>query len=152
MACILLWSSAVRVHDSQAYRKMDLTGECISCILELREILPSFQTEKNQKAKTHLARPNEMSMMTTMSIASDWVLLIPGFRLLSKMVLRCILNVIFDVLVLKLEPCPTHETVLVLNLAFFWDFKSDRETSAWSKVYGMQVRGRYPLWEDTVKI
>ena len=25
MACILFWSSAVRVHDSQAYRKMDVT-------------------------------------------------------------------------------------------------------------------------------
>ena len=25
MACILLWSSAVRVHDSQAYRKLDVT-------------------------------------------------------------------------------------------------------------------------------
>ena len=25
MACILLWSSAVRVHDSQAYRKMNVT-------------------------------------------------------------------------------------------------------------------------------
>ena len=25
MACILLWSSAVRVHDSQAYRQMDVT-------------------------------------------------------------------------------------------------------------------------------
>ena len=24
MACILLWSSAVRVHNSQAYRKMDV--------------------------------------------------------------------------------------------------------------------------------
>ena len=39
MACILLWSSAVRVHDSQAYRKMDMTRERISRILELREIL-----------------------------------------------------------------------------------------------------------------
>ena len=39
MACILLWSSSMRVHDSQAYRKMDLTRECISRILELREIL-----------------------------------------------------------------------------------------------------------------
>ena len=47
MACILLWSSAVRVHDSQAYRKMDVTRECISCILELREILLSFQTGFN---------------------------------------------------------------------------------------------------------
>ena len=47
MACILLWSSALRVHDSQADRKMDVTRECISHILELREILPSFQTGFN---------------------------------------------------------------------------------------------------------
>ena len=44
MACTLLWSSAVRVHDSQAYRKMDVTWECI---LELGEILLSFQTGFN---------------------------------------------------------------------------------------------------------
>ena len=44
MACILLLGFAVRVHDSQAYRKMDVTRECISRILELREILLSFQT------------------------------------------------------------------------------------------------------------
>ena len=44
MACIVLWSSAVRVHDSQAYRKMDVTRERISRILELREILLSIQT------------------------------------------------------------------------------------------------------------
>ena len=37
MACIFLWSSAVRIHDLQAYRKMDVTRECISCIAELRE-------------------------------------------------------------------------------------------------------------------
>ncbi len=43
MACILLWSSAVRVHDSQAYRKMDVTRERISRILELKEILLSIQ-------------------------------------------------------------------------------------------------------------
>ena len=30
MACILLWSSAEKVHDSQAYRKMDVTRERIS--------------------------------------------------------------------------------------------------------------------------
>ena len=47
MACILLWSSAVRVYDSQAYRKMDVTWERISCILDLREILLSFQTGFN---------------------------------------------------------------------------------------------------------
>ena len=47
MACILLWSSAVRVHDSQVYRKMEVTRERISCILELREQLLSFQTGFN---------------------------------------------------------------------------------------------------------
>ena len=34
----------MKVHDSQANRKMDVTRERISCILELREILLSFQT------------------------------------------------------------------------------------------------------------
>ena len=34
----------MRVHDSQAYRKMDVTRERISRILELREILLSFHT------------------------------------------------------------------------------------------------------------
>ena len=43
MACILLWNSAVRVHDIQTYRKMDVTRERISHILELREILLSIQ-------------------------------------------------------------------------------------------------------------
>ena len=47
MACIHLCRSAVRVHDSQAYRKMDVTKERISRILELREILLSFQTGFN---------------------------------------------------------------------------------------------------------
>ena len=34
----------MRVHDSQAYRMMDVTKERIRCILELREILSSIQT------------------------------------------------------------------------------------------------------------
>ena len=44
IASVLLWSSAVWVHDSQAYRKRDVTRERISRILELREILLSIQT------------------------------------------------------------------------------------------------------------
>ena len=43
MARILLCSFAVRVHDSQAYGKMDLTREHRSHILQLRETLLSFQ-------------------------------------------------------------------------------------------------------------
>ena len=34
----------MRVHDSQAYRKIDVTRERISLMLELREILLSIQT------------------------------------------------------------------------------------------------------------
>ena len=37
----------MRVHESQAYKKMDMTREHISRILELREILLSFQTGFN---------------------------------------------------------------------------------------------------------
>ena len=47
MACILLRSFSVKVHDSQAYRKMDVTRERISRLLELREISLSFQTGFN---------------------------------------------------------------------------------------------------------
>ena len=47
MACILLCTSAVGVLDSQAYREMDVTGERISSILELRKILQSFKTGFN---------------------------------------------------------------------------------------------------------
>ena len=34
----------MKVHDSQAYRKMDVTRERFNRILELREILLSFET------------------------------------------------------------------------------------------------------------
>ena len=47
VACILLCRSAVRVHNSQAYRKMDVTRERIRLTLELKEILLSFQTGFN---------------------------------------------------------------------------------------------------------
>ena len=47
MACILLWSSAVRVHDSLVYRNVDVTRELISRILELIGKLLSFQTGLN---------------------------------------------------------------------------------------------------------
>ena len=37
----------MRVHDSQAYKKMDVKRERINRILELREMLFSFQTGFN---------------------------------------------------------------------------------------------------------
>ena len=39
----LMMMMMIRVHDSQAYRKMDVTRERISYILELREMVLSFQ-------------------------------------------------------------------------------------------------------------
>ena len=47
MTCILLWSSAVRVHDSHAYRKMHVTRKRISGFLEMRQMLLLFQTGFN---------------------------------------------------------------------------------------------------------
>ena len=44
IARIVLCSSAVKVHDSPSYRKMDVTRKRISRILELREMPLSFQT------------------------------------------------------------------------------------------------------------
>ena len=68
MACILLWSSAVRVHDSQAYRKMDVTRERISRILELREILLSIQYTNNKQVKNS----NEIIFIT--EFCTGWFL------------------------------------------------------------------------------
>ena len=47
MARIFLCNSAVLVHDSQAYRKMGVTRDRISRILEPTEVLLSFQTGFN---------------------------------------------------------------------------------------------------------
>ena len=44
MAGILIFSSAVRDYDSQAYSKVDVTRERISRIMELREMILSFQS------------------------------------------------------------------------------------------------------------
>ena len=42
----------MRVHDSQAYRKMDAARKRVSRILELRETLQSFQTGFNLVSAT----------------------------------------------------------------------------------------------------
>ena len=70
MACILLWNSAVRVHDSQAYRKVDVTRERISRILELREILLSFQTGFNLVSAA-VAYPGEYLRLGTLIIITE---------------------------------------------------------------------------------
>ena len=72
MACILLWSSAVRVHDSQAYRNMDVIRERISYILELREILLSFQAGFNLvNAAVVCAILESISRLETSSVITE---------------------------------------------------------------------------------
>ena len=44
---VFFFETLLRVYDSQAYRKMDVTREHISHILELRQILLLFQTGFN---------------------------------------------------------------------------------------------------------
>ena len=72
MACILLWSSAVRVHDSQAYRKMNVTKKRIGRILELREILLSIQTGFSLvKAVVVCANPESISGLEPSSVIPE---------------------------------------------------------------------------------
>ena len=54
MACILLWSSGVRVHDSQAYRKMNVTRERIS----LKKV-----TSVKEKKKHHFRLEQPFAVM-----------------------------------------------------------------------------------------
>ena len=73
MACILR-SSALRFHDSQAYRKMDVTRERISRTLELREILLSSQTDFNLVNVNHSVNHNlqvsvNHSLLVSFSVA-----------------------------------------------------------------------------------
>ena len=57
----------MRVHDSYAYRKMDVTRECISRTMELREMLLLFQTGFNlfiRSGQNHLLRRSERGKKT----------------------------------------------------------------------------------------
>ena len=60
------------VHDSLAYRKMDVTRELISRILELREILLSFQTGFNLvNAAIVYAIPESISGLEPSSVITE---------------------------------------------------------------------------------
>ena len=62
----------MRVHDLQAFRKMDVTWECISCILKLREILLSFQTGSNfVNAAVVCAIPDSISGLEPSSVITE---------------------------------------------------------------------------------
>ena len=62
----------MRVHVSQAYRKMDVTREHISYILELRQILLSFQTGFNRvNAAVVCASLESISSFETSSVITE---------------------------------------------------------------------------------
>ena len=92
MACILLWSSAARVHDSQAHRKMEVTREHMSHILELREILLSFQTGFNLvNAAVVCTILESISVLEPSSVIFEWVVEICDcLKLLSIYFSRCV--------------------------------------------------------------
>ena len=69
MARIVLWSSAVRVHDSHAYRKKDTTRECISCMLMLDVFLSVHEkTEEDWLWCNH----NGRGVMLGRSVVDAW--------------------------------------------------------------------------------
>ena len=62
----------MKIHDSQAYRKMDATKERISRILELKEMLLSFQTDFNLVSTTVVYAVKEsMSGVEPSSVITD---------------------------------------------------------------------------------
>ena len=74
----------MKVHDSQAYRKMDVTRERIRCIFELREILLSFQTGFNVNAAVIFAILRNISGLEPSSVVTTQVLeACNGLKLLS---------------------------------------------------------------------
>ena len=63
----------MRIHDSQAYRRMDMTRENISRILELREMLLSFQADFNLVNAAAVARaiPESISGSEPSSVITE---------------------------------------------------------------------------------
>ncbi len=81
----------MRVHDSQAYRKRDVTKERISRILELREILLSFQTVLNLNAAVVCAILESISGLEPSSVITAQVLQAgDSLKLLSIYVDLCV--------------------------------------------------------------
>ena len=82
----------MRVHDSQAYRKMDATRKRVSRIVELREILLSFQTGFNLvNAAVVCTILESISVLEPSSVIFEWVVEICDcLKLLSIYFSRCV--------------------------------------------------------------
>ena len=61
----------MRVHDSQAYRKMDVTRERISRILELKEILLSIQIGFNLVNAVVVCYPGSISGLEPSTVITE---------------------------------------------------------------------------------
>ena len=105
MARILVCSATVRVHDSQAYRKMAVTRERISRILELREMVLSLQTGFNLvNAAVVCAIPESISALEPSSVTTE-----PRYLKLVTVSSFCLFTLIFLIMLLVL---------FVINVAF----------------------------------
>ena len=56
MARILLWSSAVRVHDSQAYRKMDVQNSAVQNSVQIFSTSALDSAMEKEKRQSHKQR------------------------------------------------------------------------------------------------
>ena len=93
MVCFLLCSSAVRVHGSQAHKKMDVTKEHISHILELTEMLLLFQTDFNLINAAVICAILESILGLKPSSGFNWAQVLESFDCLK------LLPIYFDLLV-----------------------------------------------------
>ena len=96
----------MRVHDSQAYRKMDGTRERISRILALREILLSFQTGlslvnailesiSGLVPSSVITEPRYLKLVTVSSVCLFALIsvLMPGVLLVISLVFSALISV-----------------------------------------------------------
>ena len=120
MACILLWSSAVMVNDSQAYMNMDVTRERISRISELREIglVLSFQTGFNLvkcNAAVVCVILDSISGLEPSSVITE-----PRYL---KLVTLKLLSIHFDLRLISVQYCQSSSSInRHLTCTSFWRF------------------------------
>ena len=142
MARILLRSSAVRVHDSQTYMKTDVTRERIGRILELREMLLSFQTDfylvyaavvcAIQESITGLeslsdtAEPRYLKLVTVSSLCP--------FTLISLLmpVVLFVISLVFSALIsTQWRLCRDAQLILPLPLALLLSHRCHQQSGDW---------------------
>ena len=125
MACILLWSSAVGVHDSQSYSKKDVTRERISRILELREIFMSFQTGFNHvNAAVVCAILESISGLEPSSVIQVLPVILFSSTSRSIIIVKSRVTPLQTMLYSAAEDCPLH----LFDRTHWWSGRTKRRS------------------------